>query len=155
MKTNSPQDKPPSRSANARFKNGGKTVPHPRSPRFTGTELRRRLTSFDRAPFTDLLAEWLLLVPSREAVTALAETDPAKFMTALASLAKMSGFSDKTETSIDITHNYRVLSDSQIEDRLRALAHQAGIPPSRLLTATAVTIPEEPEESEPSAPSGA
>src|SRR5262245_61785597 len=138
MKTSSRMDRPRPKNARTPFRNGGKTVPHHRSPRFTGTELRQKLTSFDRAPFTDLLAEWIELVPSSEAVKTLAESEPAKFMTALASIAKMAGYSDKTETNIEVTHNYRFLSDSQIEDRLRGLCHKLGLPESRLIEQSSI-----------------
>jgi hypothetical protein len=133
MNENSKREKPQSKSETYDFRSGGKRVQRRLSPRFTGTELRKRLTSFDRAPFTDILSEWMMAAPSPEAVEILAETDPAKYIQALASLARIAGYSDKTETSVDITHNYRVLSDSQIEDRLSSLASQLGLPREKLL----------------------
>src|SRR5262252_344592 len=140
MKTNSRMDRPRPKNARVPFKVGGRTVRHHLSPRFTGSELRQRLTNFDRGPFTDLLAEWLELVPSPQAVTALAEAEPAKFMQALASLSKMAGFSDRTETNVEVNHNYRFLSDSQIEDRLRALSERLGLPASRIIENSTTTL---------------
>ena len=46
----------------------------------------------------------------------------------------MAGYSEKTETAIDVSLNFRVLSDSQIEDRLRRLSDALGLPAERLLT---------------------
>jgi hypothetical protein len=142
MPTSSKPGPQPSKRETYAFRNGGRTVKRQLRPNFTGTELRQRLTAYDRAPFTDLLAEWLELSPSREAVQALAETDPQRFVQALSSLSKMAGFSDKTETSVDITHNYKVLSDSQIEDRLRQLAERTGLPAHQLLARASVAVGE-------------
>jgi|SRR5262245_16245740 len=142
MKQNYEPETQRRKSGQGVYKVGGKTVDRRRSPRFTGTELRQRLTSFDRAPFTDLLAEWVELCPTREAVTALAETDPAKFIHALQSISKMAGFSERTETSVEVTHNYRTLSDSQIEDKLKQLADRLGLPATKFLTIDATTLEE-------------
>jgi hypothetical protein len=127
--------------------------PRQRRPKYTGTELRKALTAYDRQPFTDLLLEWFAECPRPEDIRQLAEKDPQKWVQSMASLAKMAGYTDKTETSVDVTVNYKGLSDSQIEDRLRQLANRVGLPVNRLMTIQAEPLdPEKPAQmTEPSA----
>jgi hypothetical protein len=138
MAISNDKDKPHLRSVTGQSLGGQskpvKALPHHRRPKYTGTELRKALTAFDRQPFTDLLVEWFADSPSPEAIRELATKHPEKWVQAMASLSKMAGFSEKTETDVSITVNYKSMSDSQIEDRLRLLANRVGLPTERLLT---------------------
>jgi hypothetical protein len=138
MAISNDKDKPHLRSVTERLPSGKqmplKALPHHRRPKYTGTELRKALTAYDRQPFTDLLVEWFEGCPRPEDIRELATKSPEKWVQAMASLSKMAGFSEKTETDVSITVNYKSMSDSQIEDRLRSLADRVGLPTERLLT---------------------
>jgi hypothetical protein len=75
----------------------------------------------------DLLAEWIGSAPDPETIDEFANKHPDKYITALSSLARIAGFTEKTETSVDITVNYRSLSDSQLEDRMAQLQRELGM----------------------------
>jgi hypothetical protein len=155
MAISNDKDKPHLRSVNGPSPIGAigpsnTVLPRHRRPKYTGTELRKALTAYDRQPFTDLLVEWFANCPRPEDIRLLAQKEPARWIQAMASLSKMAGFTDRTETSLDVTVNYKGLSDSQIEDRLRQLALRLNLPTERLLT----MAPEEPgsDESDESIP---
>jgi hypothetical protein len=96
-------------------------------------ELRSSLLAYDRKPFLDLLTEWVMAAPSPETIAGFADLHPDKYIQAMSFLARMGGYTDRRETSVDVSVNYRSLSDSQIEDRLRSLSERMGIPVERLL----------------------
>lgn len=97
-------------------------------PAFTGDEIRKRLQAYDRTPFLDLLAIMLECSPSADAITRMAEKTPDKYIAALSQLARTSGFTDKTEQTHTINLNIGTMSDSQLEDRARAIASQLQLP---------------------------
>ena len=89
------------------------------------------MSQYDRSPFLDLLSEWLQASPSTEALAEFAERYPDKYITAMASLARISGYTEKTVSlNVDMTIDLTQLSDSQLEDRLREL--QARATPARV-----------------------
>jgi hypothetical protein len=98
-----------------------KTIP-------SGDELRMRLRQYDRTPFLDLLAIWLESAPSEDQIKSFARKNPDKWVNSLSQIARTAGFTDKTE----LTHNINLvvgqMSDSQLEDRLRALTHELQLP---------------------------
>lgn len=96
-------------------------------PRFSGDEIRAQLQNYDRKPFIDLLTEWISACPDPSTVAAFAEKHPDKYISALSNLARIAGFTEKTEASVDITVNYRALSDSQLEDKLAEMSRYLNI----------------------------
>jgi hypothetical protein len=87
-----------------------------------------KLRNYDRTPFLDLLAAYLDAFPSAEALEAFAEKYPDRYVTALGHIARVAGYTDKTESSINVNINVRAMSDSQLEDRLKQLAKQVEVP---------------------------
>ena len=94
----------------------------------SGDELRMRLRQYDRTPFLDLLAIWLESMPTEDQIAAFARKNPDKWVNSLSQIARTAGFTDKTE----LTHNINLvvgqMSDSQLEDRLKALTHELSLP---------------------------
>lgn len=109
------------------------SLPRRQRPNFTAEELRSSLVSYDRAPFQDLLNEWIRSAPDPSVVADFAEAHPDKYIQSLSLLGRMAGYTDRRETSVDVTHNYRTLSDSQLEDRLKALSERLGLPAEKLI----------------------
>lgn len=95
---------------------------------FTPAELRGRLRQYDRTPFLDLLAVWLECAPSAEDIQRMAHKSPDKWVTAMTQIARSGGFTDKTETDINMNVSVSKMSDSQLEDRMRKMAEQLGLP---------------------------
>jgi len=97
-------------------------------PRWTGDELRSQLALYDRRPFLDLLAEWLECSPDPEDIKIFASKYPDRYAGAIRQLAQIGGFTEKREVSVDVHVNIRTMSDSQLEDRLKALTTQLRLP---------------------------
>lgn len=91
-------------------------------------DLVHQLRQYDRKPFTDLLAAFMNEFPSREAITRFAEAYPDRYMSALAQLSRIAGFTDKTETSVNININVAKLSDSQLEDQIAEISKRLDLP---------------------------
>jgi len=82
------------------------------------------------------------------AIKEFAETNPDKYAASLRNIATLGGFTEKMETQVDVNINIRALSDSQLEDRIKALQaatggtqiidHQDIIPPNSKTPATDV-----------------
>lgn len=96
-------------------------------PRFTGDEIRAQLQNYDRRPFIDLLTEWIQSAPDPAVVALFAIDHPDKYIAAMSALARIAGFTEKTEATVDITVNYRALSDSQLEDLMAKRAKELGM----------------------------
>lgn len=98
---------------------------------FTGDELRSRLRQYDRAPFTELLAKFMECMPSEAAIMSFARRAPDKYIQALSTIQRMSGYTDKTEATLNVNLAVAVarMSDSQLEDKLR----QLGIDPDKII----------------------
>jgi len=100
------------------------------------------LRQYDRAPFIDVLVEWIGCGPGPDAIADFAEKHPDKYVAAVSSLARIAGFSEKTETRVDVNIDIRRLSDSQLEDKLAEFASKIGIsgPRNAVLEASHATI---------------
>jgi hypothetical protein len=98
---------------------------------FTGDELRSRLRQYDRAPFTEVLAKFMECMPSEAALIAFARRSPDKYISALATIQRMAGYTDKTESTLNVNLAVAVsrMSDSQLEDKLRSM----GIDPDKVV----------------------
>lgn len=96
------------------------TAVNSRRPQWDGDELRGRLRQYDRAPFLDLLSHWLENAPSADAIDKLATRSPDKYISALTQLARIAGFTEKSEATVDINVHISQMSDSQLEDYIRA-----------------------------------
>ena len=140
-----PKREPRKRPAQTKNGKGQYIVPH--KPRYDTRKLHHQLSQYDRTPFLDLLSEWLQQSPSAEALAEFAERYPDKYVTAMASLARISGYTEKTVSlNLDVTMDLTQLSDSQLEDRLRELQARAaparvGKRPSRQSATEAEIIP--------------
>lgn len=75
----------------------------------------------------DVLAEFLASSPSPEAIKAFADRHPDKWAGAMASVARIAGYTEKTEINQSLHITVGKMSDSQVEDRLRQLQAQIGI----------------------------
>jgi hypothetical protein len=111
----------------------GKEVTHRDSARpeflgFSAEEVRARLKQYDRMPFIELLAGWLECMPSADAISAFAERAPDKYIASLVQIARVAGFTEKTETEVNVNVAISKMSDSQIEDKLREVTGRLGLP---------------------------
>ena len=97
-------------------------------PAFSRAGVEEALARYDRTPFLDVLAMWLEAMPAAPVLKRFAEQSPGKYITAMASIARMAGFSEKT----DITHTHRLdltkMSDVELEQRLLAATASLGLP---------------------------
>lgn len=129
--------------------------PVSQKPLWTANQIREKLRRWDRSPFMDLLGAWLECTPTPEALTAFADRFPDRYASSLLSISKIAGFAERKEVTADISgtvlHKIEDMSDSQLEDHLRSLAYQMGIPlPKSLpLTITADAAPVDAEEAAP------
>lgn len=113
--------------------------PDSERPLFNAAAVHEQLQKYDRTPFIDLMVEWLRAAPSPEAIAAFAERAPGLYINALAALGRLSGFTEKTETLINLNViDPRKLSDADLEDRLFAMQDQLRLPP---MTIDAVALP--------------
>ena len=105
-------------------------------------DLIHQLKQYDRQPFLDLLAEYMKLFPSKEALLRFADAYPDRYMGALAQLARIGGFTDKTESSVNINVNLNKMSDSQLEDRMREMSSKLGLPLPDIIDITPTEMPQ-------------
>lgn len=89
-----------------------------RKPRFNADDLRMKLRHYDRQPFLDLLQHWIDNSPAAEDIEKLAKRSPDKYVSAITQLARIAGFTEKTEATVDVNINVSRMSDSQLEDEL-------------------------------------
>lgn len=95
----------------------------PNKPLFDADDLRTRLRQYDRTPFLSLLQQFITQGPTDEAIARMAEKWPEKWVMALVQLAKIGGFTEKTESNVNINVSIGQMSDSQLEaDIKRELA---------------------------------
>lgn len=93
----------------------------------TPQEITAKVAALDRSPFQSLLEEFLGCPPSREAIQALADTDPKKWTEAMKLVANMAGYHDKAELHVHGHIAVLHMSDSQLEAELERLG--ARLPP--------------------------
>jgi hypothetical protein len=91
------------------------------TPNVTGVDLRREIERLSRGPFMDVLVQFLGFTPSEEAIKALAESDPAKYVKALEGLSKLAGFQEELAIAHHIEVSVRDMSDAEIEQKLQDL----------------------------------
>ena len=129
---------------------GGKTGqsakrPLSQKPLWTAEQIREKLRRWDRSPFMDLLGAWLECSPTPEALTAFADRFPDRYASSLLSISKIAGFAERKELTADVSgtiiHKIEDMSDSQLEDHLRSLAYQMGIPLPKSLPLTITADP--------------
>lgn len=96
--------------------------PESMSPAFTGDDLRKALSRYDRQPFMDVLAAWMECAPTPDEVLKFAAKKPDAYIKAVSDLARMAGYTDKREVEVNLNLKLGAMSDSQLEDRMRELA---------------------------------
>ena len=108
----------------------GRKPPDSHRPLWTADQLREKLRQWDRTPFQDLLGAWLECSPTPEALTEFADRYPDRYASSLLSISRIAGFAERRELTADIRASVRVeqMSDSQLEDFMRSMAYQLGIP---------------------------
>jgi predicted ArsR family transcriptional regulator len=88
-------------------------------PLWRADDLRTRLRQYDRTPFLTILQQFIESGPSDEAIERMAEKYPEKWVAALAQIARIGGFTEKTESTVNVNLQIGQMSDSQLEDSLR------------------------------------
>jgi hypothetical protein len=84
--------------------------------------LEHKLSLFDRKPFTELLTLWLAIRPDDKTLQEFAMRSPEKWISAMQIIAKLAGFTEKTESAAgDSLTDIAQMSDSQLEDKLKEL----------------------------------
>jgi hypothetical protein len=89
-------------------------------PAWNADDLRKKLQGYDRTPFMDLLQHWATNGPTAADIEALAKKAPDKWVSAMTQMARIAGFTEKTETTINHNVNVAHMSDSQLEDEIKA-----------------------------------
>lgn len=104
-------------------------------PLWSADQIRGKLRQYDRTPFLDLLSAWLECSPTPEALLDFADRYPDRYASSLLSIGRIAGFAERREISADISGKIQVehLSDSQLEDKLRELAYEIGIPVPKII----------------------
>lgn len=87
-------------------------------PTYRGEGVRELLQNYDRGPFRDVLAELLDAMPSPEQLKKFAALHPDRYFTSLSGIAKLAGFSEKTEHLHHHRLEYDKMSDVELEQRL-------------------------------------
>ena len=120
--------------------------PQTHKPLWTANDIRRKLRTYDRAPFIDLLGAWLECGPSAQAIIEFSEKFPDRYASALLAISRVAGFAERREISAEITGKLQLesMSDSQLEDKLRELAYQMNIPMPQVLELKALSAPDVP-----------
>jgi hypothetical protein len=110
-------------------------------PNWSIDDIQRAVRAYDRSPFQDLLAVFADACPPPDALASWAQKFPDRYAGAISALSRVAGFSERRELSVSHS-DARSLSDSQLEDRLIAIAAFAGIPSHRLLEAVDAVLKE-------------
>lgn len=87
-------------------------------PMFDADRVAAQLRNYDRAPFMDLLNKWIEHSPNEKDLKLLAEQKPHMYINAMASLARMAGFTEKKEINVTGSIDFHAMGDSQLEDEL-------------------------------------
>jgi hypothetical protein len=96
-------------------------------PLWDADDLRIRLRQYDRTPFLSLLQQFIENGPTDDAIAKMAEKYPEKWVTALVQMGRMSGFTEKTEATVNVNVSIGQMSDSQLEDEVRREIADLGI----------------------------
>ena len=110
-------------------------------PLWNGDDLRTRLRQYDRTPFLTLLQQFIEQGPTDDAIAAMAEKWPDKWVGSLVQLARIAGFTEKTESTVNVNVHIADMSDSQLEDEIKREMAELGI-----LDAEFTELPAEPAE---------
>jgi hypothetical protein len=92
-----------------------------RDRRISRNDLRASIGDMSRAPLQDLMAVLLQSCPTEMQLYEWAEAHPDKWVSAIAAMARLAGYSDKLE--VDMTHTLNVgnISDADLLQRLQEL----------------------------------
>ena len=106
------------------------------------TRLAGQLTSYDRVAFIEQLAvELSSNKPSDAKRKAFNEKHPDRWLQGVAILARLAGFTDRTESlNVSIIADLNALSDVELESRLISLTGEL----ARIKQASDITAPSEP-----------
>lgn len=98
-----------------------------RKPLFDADDVRSRLRMYDRTPFLTVLQQFIQQGPTDEAIQKMAEKWPEKWVAATVQLARIAGFTEKTESTLNVNVSIGNMSDSQLEDDLNRELAELGI----------------------------
>lgn len=96
-------------------------------PLFDADDVRSRLRMYDRTPFLTVLQQFIEHGPTDEAIQRMAEKWPEKWVAAMTQLARISGFTEKTEATLNVNVSIGNMSDSQLEDDLNRELAELGM----------------------------
>ncbi len=89
------------------------------------SEVATALEIGSREPFTQELARWFNAAPSSAAFRRMAEKRPDRWVQAIAVLARLAGYNDRTESvSLSLFANIKNMSDAELEAELASLQQQ-------------------------------
>lgn len=125
---------------NEEYNRYGRT-PDAQLPAFTGEQIRAKLRQYDRAPFIDLLADWMGAAPSAAEIRKWAAEKPHLFANALSTLGRLAGFAENKNINISGSIDLSSMSDSQIEDRMKELLALGVLPKDKIIDGAAETVP--------------
>jgi len=99
----------------------GNNMPVSTRPSFNADDIKAALERYDRTPFIDLLTEMIKWFPDEASLQVLALKKPELYINSLATMARISGYTEKQEVQHIHTINVSKMSDSQLEDHAKAL----------------------------------
>ncbi len=86
------------------------------------------MAAYDREPFREILALFLSVAPTCEALQAFANKHPDRWVQALVMLARLCGYTEELTTDAPIAVHIAQLSDAELMARLAELDRQRTAP---------------------------
>lgn len=87
-------------------------------------EIFADLRRYDRTPFLRILADIMGCPPSLAALKLFADEHPDRWTFAVATLARVGGFTEKTEVVGNVHHHIHLMSDAELKQRIAQLEQQ-------------------------------
>lgn len=104
-------------------------------------ELLKRIQRQDRGPFAEILADAVSAKPTLKAWRQLAKSDPDKYARSIASMAKVSGFADRSESvtvNMDVNQLAETLINRYGPAKARTMLELHGLPTSLIPDTSAI-----------------
>jgi len=93
-------------------------------------KIRAELERLSRQPFRDMLSMLLAANLTQEDIDAFAKKSPDRLAQSIAIMGRLSGFNDKLEIEADISTSLSLMSDMEVQNRLRELRQSQSLPPT-------------------------
>ena len=89
-----------------------------RKPRFDTEELLAEFNAYSRQPYVEVLAEMLKCIPTPDALQLFADEHPDRWASAVNTMSKLAGYTEKLEIHGNVNMDIRVMGDAQLIARI-------------------------------------